>query len=414
MSKIKIILSNLALILVGMLFAVVLLEITLRILPNRWKYEGYRYVPDSDLGHWGAPLQIASSGGDCFNVFGITTNEFGMRDQPRTLEKSGYRVALFGDSLTEGLQVEDEYVVNQLLENRFHEIEFLNFAVSGYGPAQELIAYQSKARRFKPDLVMVLLWPGNDIRDSSLELRRNSGGTENVPLYFISESGERVLEPAKEVFKTGRLGRVIGWRAERLIKDHLFRATYRAFSYSFGLARLRMLEVTSSPTNNQSTTEKISWGPYTGWNVYRVPPNKAWVDGWRITEEILIEFKETVKEDGGEFVLVVLPTGNVDLVDDMATFMAEQGVEDVPSDFDPAYPHKRLQAFAEREEIPFLSLLPGFKSYAVEHGLKEPYFSHTCDGHWSQLGHEVETELIGNFLVERGFIPASADSQAQD
>lgn len=155
----------------GLLVGLGLSEIALRSIPNRWRETTYYQVFDPEVGYWGHASREATNGGDCFRVR-VTTNSFGMRDRPRRIEKTSFRVAVFGDSHIEAVQVGDEQTVTRVLEKRFPSIEFLNAGVSGYGVAQEYLAYQAKIRRFRPDLVLVTMWFYNDLVDSSFDLRR--------------------------------------------------------------------------------------------------------------------------------------------------------------------------------------------------------------------------------------------------
>jgi len=96
----------------------------------------------------------------------FTTNAFGMRDRPYTLEKPAgtYRIVVLGSSMDMGWGVSTESAyVNQLegwlnahaakrgLARRF---EVLNFAVAAYSPEQRLEIFRRKAAAFHPDLVL--------------------------------------------------------------------------------------------------------------------------------------------------------------------------------------------------------------------------------------------------------------------
>lgn len=81
----------------------------------------------------------------------------GLREQKVTLEKRPgiYRVALLGDSLTEGLQVPYEQSFGALINKKSNGVEVLNFGVSGYSTAQEYIQLKKQVLKYKPDLVLV-------------------------------------------------------------------------------------------------------------------------------------------------------------------------------------------------------------------------------------------------------------------
>ncbi|MEM7465601.1 MAG: hypothetical protein AAF387_01820 [Pseudomonadota bacterium] len=93
------------------------------------------------------------------NRASVRTNSHGMRDSARTLEKpaSRYRIAVFGDSFTEALQVKQTQTFLHLAERRINhtkrpaQVELLNFGMSGFGPLQQLLHYQTTAEPFTPN-----------------------------------------------------------------------------------------------------------------------------------------------------------------------------------------------------------------------------------------------------------------------
>lgn len=101
-------------------------------------------------------------------IFGhpFTTNAFGMRDRPYTLEKPDgvFRIVVLGSSMDMGWGVGTEETYVNLLEDWLNahaakrglsrRFEVLNFAVAAYSPAQRLEAYRRKAAEFKPDMVL--------------------------------------------------------------------------------------------------------------------------------------------------------------------------------------------------------------------------------------------------------------------
>jgi len=48
--------------------------------------------------------------------------------------------------------------------------ETLNFGVSGYGTAQRLVILQTRVWKYHPDMVLLAVFPGNDIRNNRASL----------------------------------------------------------------------------------------------------------------------------------------------------------------------------------------------------------------------------------------------------
>ncbi len=98
----------------------------------------------------------------------VGINEFAMRDRGHAVAKSRStrRVAVLGDSFLVGFGVEYEKLVTTRLEQQFlNRTEVLNFGVSGYGPLQEYLLLQERVLQFKPDVVVMMVYLGNDLAD---------------------------------------------------------------------------------------------------------------------------------------------------------------------------------------------------------------------------------------------------------
>ena len=131
-------------------------------------------IPNAEYRHWTPEVHVQ-----------MQTNSQGMRDYreyDRKKPEGVCRVAIFGDSFFMGYEVSWEHsYAGQLevqLKNAGQPCEVLNFAVSGFGTAESLIALEEKALSFEPDYV-VLEWHHTDPVDN---LR--SG------LFTFSDSGE--------------------------------------------------------------------------------------------------------------------------------------------------------------------------------------------------------------------------------
>jgi len=99
---------------------------------------------------------------------GLTTNSFGFLGPERSLLKpqNTRRVALLGDSNTQGLGADQSQSWAALFEKRLNEthpsgtsqrFEILNFSVPGYVLTQMLDVTEEDAPRFEPDVYMLAL-----------------------------------------------------------------------------------------------------------------------------------------------------------------------------------------------------------------------------------------------------------------
>ena len=58
-----------------------------------------------------------------------------------------------------------------LLKGR--RVEALNFGVDGYGTTQELVTLREKVWAYQPDIVVLAIFLGNDVRNNSVSLEPN-------------------------------------------------------------------------------------------------------------------------------------------------------------------------------------------------------------------------------------------------
>jgi len=161
-------LKNGALCVVAIVFSALLLEIGLRAGAHLGWIEidinplnGFWADIDPDFGVWHRANVSYTHEKSCFSVT-YTSNSYGALDKERSRRSPAPRVVVLGDSMMEGLTLGTP----QRLSNRLEEmtgIEHLNFATSQtFGPIQYLLAYETLAKKFDHDLVLVGFLPEND------------------------------------------------------------------------------------------------------------------------------------------------------------------------------------------------------------------------------------------------------------
>src|SRR6185503_4734610 len=98
---------------------------------------------------------------------GLRDREYGREKEPGT-----FRVLVLGDARTAGLQVRAEETYPKRLENLLSalpssaRVEVVNAGIPGYGTADELRYLQSFGERWKPDLVVLAFYGGNDLANN--------------------------------------------------------------------------------------------------------------------------------------------------------------------------------------------------------------------------------------------------------
>jgi hypothetical protein len=250
----------------------------------------------------------------------VRVSDAGFRDREHTLDKPDdvFRVAVLGDEQSEAMQVELDqswwWQLGRELEGCSvaggRRVEVLNFGVTGYGTAQELVMLESVALRYRPDLVLLQFAAGNDPQNNSFALsqekerpyfRLDGEGRPRIDASFSSAPDfRRHASPSHE------LARRIGDRS-------------RALQWLVMLPEPR-------PTPG---VQKALLGP---------PPSELWEEAWRISEALVLRVHELVRRNDGRFALAIMPAapGSAYGAERMAALAAKHRLTAVTLDLEPA------------------------------------------------------------------------------
>ncbi|MGI8654595.1 MAG: SGNH/GDSL hydrolase family protein [Pyrinomonadaceae bacterium] len=269
----------------------------------------------------------------------VRINSAGLRDREHSKAKppDTFRIALIGDSYAEALQVPAEDTFWTVLEGRLRgcrkfagkNLEIINFGVSGYGTAQELITLRRHVWDYAPDMVLLAFTTNNDITDNSRALKK----TNEIP-YFVHRDGKLVLDdsfaetPAFRLRDStlNRLGRWIRDGSRVIQAIHQSQGAIKAYvaAKRTGAAKPTATEkptTTTAATHNEppAQTETVSAARAKTTDdlaeagidnlIYRAPDNAMWQDAWRVTEELLVLMRDEVKSHNAAFVVVTLSNG---------------------------------------------------------------------------------------------------------
>ncbi|MCF7992816.1 MAG: SGNH/GDSL hydrolase family protein [Thiohalocapsa sp.] len=331
----------------------------------------------------------------------VETNALGFRDIEHAVGKppESLRIAVLGDSFTEAVQVPFEQTWWQTMARRIEagcsergaepaprpRPEVLNFAVSGYSPAQSLRAFRDKALRFSPDIAVLVLFIGNDIAEGSPQL-----DDEPMRPYLRLQDGKPVwddgfLDSQAYRFKASPAGRAL----DRLKRHSRIAQTVVQAHHRIQIRRgsgSRNGIDTGIDTGINRRPDVLS-EPGVDNGIYRVPADDAWSAAWAATEAVLSAFAEDARDSGVEPLLMIAGTGAQvhPSAAASAAFARRIGVPDL------AYPVQRLLRAADAADLPAVNL-PAIMATEAErtrtllHGFDNamPGF-----GHWNTAGHRV-------------------------
>lgn len=387
--KLKNWLINIGLVIISIIVFLVLFEFYLSIFHPQsdsfWRYDKYvgtAFIPNKE-GRY-----VSYEGNSTY----IKINSHGWRDKERSYEKGPdtSRIIVLGDSFTAALEVPIEQSFSYLLEDRLNNnleyqnrTEVLNLGVNGIGTAREYLILKHYGLKYKPDLVVLAFFPGNDVVDNYFMV----GGY--GPTFILDDKG-KLAEVQGEIPNENPI--------------RIFIKNYFPNSYFFLKQRLNrynklndLLSVIGF-ANKRITTErgeKVSMElfPY---EMYSKNYSIEWQEAWNLTKALILETKKTSEENGAKFLLVILTWR-----EQVHPNYWEETLDTYPElrykDLDLEKPTTIVKDFCSENNITCLELLPYFREYANKTGNRLHYH---YDGHWNSNGHELAAELIYNKIIE--------------
>lgn len=360
-------------------------EVALQILPLGRYQSGIFRQYDPLLGESLIPNVSVIHSRGCFQGL-VRTNSWGFRDRDRTLEKPPrtYRVALIGDSAIEAVHVQPNEVVNiqmeQMLRDKgYPNVEVLAFGIGGIGTTQELLLYENKIRQFHPDAV-VLTFSANDVMNNSSTLQPETYGihTWYAPYYDLGPNGELAFRPVES--------RPLNWLVTPLERHSKLLYYFERVWFQFDYSAYKWHGV---PIYNGTWSDD--------------PLDPDWQNAWTITSKVLARFDRDVTADGARFLVLAWP-----IFSDIDTEWRQRLIKEIgtiPAQLNPAKFADHLRDAAQKANVQLDFIAPYSQAYRDEHHLQWPYFSFTCDPHYTPIGHRVAAGAIIQKLEQYKLLP---------
>lgn len=385
-------LGALALMAIGFTIALGIADLGVRI-ANHWY--PYFYCYDQYRG-WGLePGAHGWYGREGASWVRINHDGFRGPDYTKAKPPGTVRVAVIGDSYVQAIQVAEDETFTSVIGRRLKDcpalagkkIEAMNFGVDGYGTAQELITLRRKVWDYSPDIVVLAIFLGNDIRNNSPVLE----GDLCRPFYqyvdgSLALTGPFVSSPSFKLWCMARFD----YRDLRLVD---------LFTNAWDIVR----HGASVPTAAHPVERAINY------SIYSPPREESWREAWRATEGMIEETHQEVASHHAMFLAVTEDTGiqvwpNPKM---RKAFERRLGVSDL------FYPDRRIAALGARDGFAVLTLAEPLQKYADDHHLFLHGFKNTPMGfgHWNAAGHAEAGRLIAEKLcamLAAGAGPAGA------
>jgi len=367
--------------------ALLLAEIVLRVIgfsaPVLWTYDD---VTGSKLFAGAEGWQRAE--GEAF----VKINRDGLRDREHSKTKppNTFRIAILGDSMTEALQVPLERTFWSVLERQLKScktlgdrvVEIINFGVSGYGTAQELLIFRDRATAYSPDVTVLAFYAGNDVRNNSKELEPFK-----LRPFFSIQDGNLVLDNS-----------FLSNREYQSLKSDFDKRKILFDFRTFQLIRKLKATFEHWEDGQSGAARDANIEPGLDSDVFLAPTAKAWEEAWQITERLIAATRDEVVAGGGRFLVLSIPIGiQVDPNPEVRNrFMRALHVDDL------WYPESRIRDLARSEKIDAMTLGRSFQSYTEKnqvylHGFKNTQLG---TGHLNENGHKLIGEALAKHLCQ--------------
>ena len=396
----------------SVVFAVLLFELFLRLVG--YSYPVF-YQPDQALGY---SLRPGAEGtyrreGTAY----VRVNSDGLRDGEHAKAKPAgtLRIAVVGDSYAEAFQVEQGAAFWSVSERRLRDcptlagrdVEVLNFGVSGYGTAQELLTLRGKVWDYAPDVVLLAVTTDNDVFDNSRALKR----VDEIP-YFVPRGDRLALDDSFRETASFRLRNSAPNRLGRWLREHLrfvqavheaqraLKSRLDAWRERRRLARDggRGVAAAGRPAEESPRPDAAAAEPGGINVVYREPPDEVWREAWLVTERLLATMNAEVRGRGARFFVVTLSNG-IQVHPDPAAreaFARRLGAADL------FYPERRFASVGAREGFDVYHLAPDLQAYAERNKVfLHGFGAQLGNGHWNEDGHRAAGELVAQRLCEQ-------------
>ena len=302
-------------------------------------------------------------------LFGYAPNSLGYNDGEfaRAKRPGIARIAAVGDSFFVAQVRRPQGVIaraEDLLAATGARAEIYNFGIVASDIDDYAVILEQDALAFQPDLVLLGVYVGNDLRISTASTAFHHGG------YAL----DRAVTDIRQRFEARRLART---------------GAFRDVTQGAQGAPDLDAPITTRERYLESVRRELAF--FRGDGASAVA--RAWFDSLAGLTKIIALCRAR-----GVPLAVVLSPSHVQVSRALLAEGARSAGVD-PAGIDVAGPQRRLAAFFAERGVPVLDLLPAFERAARERDPDGFYL--TNDTHWSVAGNEIAAQEIARFLADQ-------------
>ncbi len=389
MSKTAKILFNLMIAALGIFGALGLLEIASRFLPTPYTGDSNPADTASTVTGWRGKPHYQTTVNTEGYYHDLRLNSRGMHDTEHPLDKPAHttRILLLGDSFVQAIHVDQTETAHQVLEDTLNHqspgqtFEVVSAGVGGWGTGQQLRYYRAEGRQYQPDVVLLALFLGNDVKDNLPGRGVTVAGVNSYAPYFVLSG--TALDPAPWLFAPG-LPPAMGHSSviSRLANNALGKTHQHSRLYQ----QLEPL-VAAEPVKASMLD-------------FYLGNNNTFDYAFELTLALAAQLHAEVTADGGDFAVVLISP--IDLFDFTRMSAAEREAvyQKFPGmrraeEIDP--PNQQISARLAGHGIPVLDLFSPFLQH-LDQTCEPLHFK--ADKHWNVAGNRLAGEIMAGWVAE--------------
>lgn len=328
----------------------------------------------------------------------VKINSEGLRDveHNKTKDSKSIRIAILGDSFTEARPISldktfwklTEKNLNNCIPESYENITVINFGVTEYSTAQELITLRNNVWEYEPDIILLAFYSGNDISDNSKKLSRK----DYRPFFYYKNNSLELDNSFRES------------KSYKLLSSFKGQLVITLSSYSRLVQLLKEVylkfNVKKKSHKNIKNPEKSILEEYGGaYQQLYNPSSPEWVEAWKLTEDIILMMNKEIKNKQKEFIVITLSNSRQvhPSKEYRHDFMESLKIDDL------FYPDNRIKNLGKRNNFLVFNLAKPMQSYAEKNNIFLHGFENSIEewkgkgeGHWNSDGHFVASQIISD------------------
>lgn len=333
----------------------------------------------------------------------LTLNSRGHHDTDHSIQKESdtFRILMLGDSFVHAIQVDETATNHQVLEDYLNQsradsstwIEVISGGVTGWGTGQEIIYYREQGRRYQADLVLLMLFIGNDFENNLPGHVLTIQGANCYAPYFALCNDQVNPEPLPYAPGISDLQNNCSTSRRLLIT-----AMGTLYQKSHLYQQLEPLIISNRPRQVFGQSY-----PNPFWALYLPNDEVALKQAWPVTLGLINHLQQEVEADGAQFAVAFFPWSAIIQLSLLTPAEQAALLSQTPefAGIEADRPNRRLVTFFTEHNIPFIDLTAPL----IEHQSSQAAPLHFVgDSHWTGEGNRFVAETLANWLTQSSLL----------